>query len=95
VKEHVRNIDLYMLVMHTINMVNLVNRPNTKLKPILVSEETYLRLKKLGYAGDSFNDVITELLNEKGVLKSESRVPTQDQIPVPAVVKHQAGDTYE
>lgn len=33
------------------------------LKLISVSVENYLALKKLGSAGDSFNDVITEMLN--------------------------------
>lgn len=31
---------------------------------IAVSEENYLALKKLGSAGDSFNDVVTEVLKE-------------------------------
>jgi hypothetical protein len=34
------------------------------LKPIAVTKTNYFRLKKLGYAGDSFNDVITRLLDE-------------------------------
>ena len=33
-----------------------------KLKRIVVSEHNYLALKKVGYAGDSFNDVISKLL---------------------------------
>jgi predicted CopG family antitoxin len=32
---------------------------------IAVSEENYLALKKLGSAGDSFNDVITEVLKQR------------------------------
>lgn len=31
-------------------------------KHIVISEKNYLHLKKLGTAGDSFNDVITNLL---------------------------------
>jgi hypothetical protein len=31
---------------------------------IAVSEENYLTLKKLGSAGDSFNDVVTEVLKQ-------------------------------
>jgi hypothetical protein len=34
------------------------------LKKIAVSEEKYLPLKKLGSAGDSFNDVVTEVLKQ-------------------------------
>lgn len=42
-------------------------------KHIVISEKNYLRLKKLGTAGDSFNDVITNLLeinNSKQVAKN-------------------------
>jgi predicted CopG family antitoxin len=35
------------------------------LKMIAVSEENYLTLKRLGSAGDSFNDVITEILKQR------------------------------
>ena len=35
---------------------------NKNLKQIAVSEENYFILKRLGTAGDSFNDVITEVL---------------------------------
>lgn len=39
------------------------------LKTISVSEDIYRTLKKLGRAGDSFNDVITELIGKKGSIK--------------------------
>jgi predicted CopG family antitoxin len=39
------------------------------LKTISISENNYRTLKKLGEAGDSFNDVITELIGKKGTLK--------------------------
>jgi predicted CopG family antitoxin len=39
------------------------------LKTISVSEDNYRILKKLGGAGDSFNDVITELITIKGGIK--------------------------
>jgi predicted CopG family antitoxin len=35
-----------------------------KLTTISVSEENYLVLKRLGCAGDSFNDVLTEVLKK-------------------------------
>lgn len=35
-----------------------------KLQHIVVSEENYQKLKLLGNAGDSFNDVISVLLKE-------------------------------
>lgn len=36
----------------------------TNLKHIVVSEKNFQRLKDLGRAGDSFNDVITHILNK-------------------------------
>jgi predicted CopG family antitoxin len=39
------------------------------LRTISVSEDNYRTLKKLGGAGDSFNDVITELIRKKGGIK--------------------------
>ena len=48
-------------------------------KLISVSDYNYVRLKQLGLAGDSFNDVITQILNtlkqhevKKGLLHGES-----------------------
>ena len=46
-------------------------QPRTKLKItklIGVSFENYEALKNLGRAGDSFNDVVTMLLKEKGFI---------------------------
>jgi predicted CopG family antitoxin len=37
-------------------------RKRSRLKRIVVSEQNYLALKRQGYAGDSFNDVISKLL---------------------------------
>ncbi len=37
-------------------------RKRLKLKRIVISEHNYLALKKAGYAGDSFNDVVSRLL---------------------------------
>ena len=37
-----------------------------KLKRIAVHETVYKQLKSLGSAGDSFNDVLTKILAEKG-----------------------------
>jgi predicted CopG family antitoxin len=49
------------------------------LKMIAVSEENYLTLKGLGRAGDSFNDVITEILKQK----SKNRQCRSDQLREP------------
>jgi predicted CopG family antitoxin len=37
-------------------------RKNSRFKRIVISEPNYLALKRLGFAGDSFNDVISKLL---------------------------------
>jgi hypothetical protein len=37
-------------------------RRRLKLKRIVIEEHNYLALKKVGYAGDSFNDVVSRLL---------------------------------
>ena len=37
-------------------------RKRLKLKRIVISERNYLALKRLGQAGDSFNDVVSRLL---------------------------------
>jgi predicted CopG family antitoxin len=39
-----------------------IRRRRLRLKRIVVSEKNYVALKRLGHAGDSFNDVITKLL---------------------------------
>jgi len=38
--------------------------PPTILKHIVVSEENFNKLKNLGKAGDSFNDVISDVLKK-------------------------------
>lgn len=43
------------------------------LKTISVSEDNYRTLKRLGEAGDSFNDVITELIGRKDGMKKGLR----------------------
>lgn len=49
-------------------MVNVITvamtRSSNKLTTIAVSKENYLALKRLGNAGDSFNDVVTEVLKK-------------------------------
>jgi predicted CopG family antitoxin len=55
----------------------------TRLKRIVVSEHNYLALKKLGYAGDSFNDVISRLLrierNYREMKKTKEQQEEQQQ----------------
>ena len=44
------------------------------LKHIAVDENNYYALKRLGNAADSFNDVLTRLLNGVRKLQADSRV---------------------
>jgi predicted CopG family antitoxin len=41
-----------------------LTKSRNRLTTIAVSEENYLALKRLGSAGDSFNDVVTEVLKK-------------------------------
>ena len=62
-------------------MTNIVKQPKavgTKLVNIAVSHENYVKLKKMGLAGDSFNDVISFLL--KITSQSDSGVGKWNQI---------------
>ncbi len=43
------------------------------LKHITVDERNYLTLKRLGNAGDSFNDVISRLLEKSIALEPEEK----------------------
>ena len=40
-----------------------------KLKHITVDQEVYQKLKNLGKAGDSFNDVLVKILNNQPIVK--------------------------
>jgi predicted CopG family antitoxin len=53
---------------------------SNKLKHITPSEKNYFALKNLGKAGDSFNDVVTEVLKKKNsMLQLDSEVGPCDQ----------------
>jgi predicted CopG family antitoxin len=54
------------------------------LKMIAVSEENYLKLKGLGRTGDSFNDVITEILKQKQQTGPTRAANSEDQNAVTA-----------
>jgi predicted CopG family antitoxin len=52
----------------------------SKLKHITVNQEVYQKLKNLGKAGDSFNDVLVRILEKKiQLLESDSRVGTREK----------------
>lgn len=48
--------------------ITIIDMSSTKLKQIAVSEDNYFALKRLGRAGDSFNDVVTEVLKKLEVV---------------------------
>jgi predicted CopG family antitoxin len=58
------------------------------LKLIAVSEDNYLALKRLGSAGDSFNDVVTEVLKKV-------KEPSQTDIRVGGSVNQSAMDSVK
>jgi predicted CopG family antitoxin len=55
----------------------------SRFKRIVISERNYLALKKLGYAGDSFNDVISKLIRIERIYqemkKQQEEVGQQQQ----------------
>lgn len=66
---------------------------SNKLRQIAISQDNYLVLKKLGTAGDSFNDVISELL--KKVSQSDSQVPPRNQITTSGNQPYEEVLTYD
>ena len=54
-------------------------RKRLKLKRIVVSEHNYLALKKVGYAGDSFNDVVSKLLRVYRAYQEEKKKQQEAQ----------------
>jgi predicted CopG family antitoxin len=54
-------------------------RKRLKLKRIVISEHNYLALKKLGFAGDSFNDVVSKLLQVYRAYKEEKKKQQEEQ----------------
>jgi hypothetical protein len=49
---------------------------------IAVSQENYLALKKLGMAGDSFNDVLTAIIKKVNPLQTDPRLSASNQFVV-------------
>lgn len=54
-------------------------RKRLKLKRIVISEHNYLALKKVGYAGDSFNDVVSRLLQVYRTYEEKKRQEEKQQ----------------
>ncbi len=54
-------------------------RKRLKLKRIVISEHNYLALKKVGYAGDSFNDVVSKLLRVYRAYKEKKQQQEEQQ----------------
>jgi hypothetical protein len=54
-------------------------RKRLKLKRIVISEHNYLALKKMGYAGDSFNYVVSRLLQVYRAYKEEKKKQEEKQ----------------
>ena len=50
-----------------------------KLTTISISRENYLALKKFGSAGDSFNDVLTEILKRTTLPQIRSGLATTNE----------------
>jgi hypothetical protein len=57
----------------------LARRQRLKFKRIVVSERNYLALKRLGLAGDSFNDVISKLLRIERIYQEMKKQREEEQ----------------
>jgi len=64
--------------MDAIVIIIIMDKSHNKLTTISISHENYLILKGLGSTGDSFNDVLTQLLKNRMLLKGDSKVGAQD-----------------
>jgi predicted CopG family antitoxin len=56
-------------------------RKRLKLKRIVISEHNYFALKRLGYAGDSFNDVVSRLLQVYRAYQNNKKQQEEQQQP--------------
>lgn len=75
------------------NNLRQINRSN--LTTISVSHENYQKLKRCGTAGDSFNDVITEMfkkLEKIGLLQPDCSVIADNQIATTVINHHRQED---
>jgi predicted CopG family antitoxin len=52
---------------------------NAKLKQIAVSKQNYILLKSLGQAGDSFNDVVSQLLKSAAATANGKMGPGESE----------------
>jgi predicted CopG family antitoxin len=64
----------------------------TELKHITVNQDVYQKLKNLGKAGDSFNDVLVRMLEKNQMIESDSRVGTRDQTLTNSLLPPVKGD---
>jgi predicted CopG family antitoxin len=54
-------------------------RKRLRLKRIVISEHNYLALKRLGQAGDSFNDVVSRLLQVYRIYQKKKKLQEKQQ----------------
>jgi predicted CopG family antitoxin len=60
----------------------MINHMSSKLRQIAVSQENYLVLKRLGSAGDSFNDVISGILKEQKLSQDCPKVVAHEDLAI-------------
>jgi predicted CopG family antitoxin len=51
----------------------------SRFKRIVISQHNYLALKRLGYAGDSFNDVVSKLLRIEKIYQEMKKQQQEEQ----------------
>ncbi len=63
----------------TIESSAIRGKSKSGFRRIVISERNYLALKKLGYAGDSFNDVISKLLRIERIYREMKKQQQEQQ----------------
>jgi predicted CopG family antitoxin len=67
----------------------------SKWKNIVVSESNYLALKRLGGTGDSFNDVLSNILQKISQLEKRKILATNGRSVTATQIGLQEGSIYE
>ena len=61
--------------------MNNIHKTNKNFKNVVLHLDTYLRLKTFGHVGDSFNDVVSSLIDEHKSKIKNGRVADSSLLP--------------
>ena len=73
----------------------MTSKSNKKLKLIAIDEQNYDTLRMLGYTRDSFNDVLTRILQQNAkVLQSGPQVGAKARLQQCEIHPHRGADAF-